>query len=328
MSASMNALSGEAPSLRHFKLVRTAMDTGAILAELEQHAPLWLAQTGRQHKAPPQRDTHAIPLRGLRVSRIRGRRRRDVHESRYTSISKEFPATVALLEQLAAELNGELGRVRLARLPRGKTVRPHADRGTYYRERDRYHLVVASTDGSTLESGGEQVLAREGELWWFDNDAIHAARNNSSEDRIHLIFDLRPRGAKLDRNRLPPPDAALTRFIADAQRLEAEAVAAAARLYAASRERPSQWQDLLEQNGLAKLAARSPLRALARLCWPELRERTRREREGAIGWCLAELDLRRRRPEELDAAIIDAGGVETVSVLWRSDRDALLYGRG
>jgi len=31
---------------------------------------------------------------------------------------------------------------------------------------------------------------REGELWWFDNKALHEAMNLGSEDRIHLIFDV------------------------------------------------------------------------------------------------------------------------------------------
>jgi hypothetical protein len=34
---------------------------------------------------------------------------------------------------------------------------------------------------------------QEGELWWFDNKAVHEARNDGQEDRIHLIFDLLPR---------------------------------------------------------------------------------------------------------------------------------------
>ena len=33
---------------------------------------------------------------------------------------------------------------------------------------------------------------REGELWWFDNNALHEAHNDGDEDRIHLIFDLLP----------------------------------------------------------------------------------------------------------------------------------------
>jgi len=31
-----------------------------------------------------------------------------------------------------------------------------------------------------------------GELWWFDNNAMHEAYNDGDTDRIHMIFDLLP----------------------------------------------------------------------------------------------------------------------------------------
>src|SRR6056297_2623563 len=182
--------------MQHFRRVREHVDLEPLLAELAEHDVLWAAQPGRQLTAPAQRHTNAIPIRGLRRSRIRGRRRRDVHESRYTSLSASFPATVAFIEAFAAERNGALGRARYARLPPGKTVLPHTDRGEYYRYRDRYHLVIRSENGSLLSAGDESVRMREGELWWFDNKAVHDACNDSGSDRIHLIFDLLPADAE------------------------------------------------------------------------------------------------------------------------------------
>ena len=41
-------------------------------------------------------------------------------------------------------------------------------------------------------SGGETVRMQEGELWWFDNKAVHDAFNPSAEGRIHVIFDVLP----------------------------------------------------------------------------------------------------------------------------------------
>jgi len=32
----------------------------------------------------------------------------------------------------------------------------------------------------------------EGALWWFDNDQMHKAENDGTEDRVHIIFDLLP----------------------------------------------------------------------------------------------------------------------------------------
>ena len=65
--------------------------------------------------------------------------------------------------------------------------------GEYYRLHERHHLVLRSSLGSWLRAGEEEVRMREGELWWFDNRAVHEAFNDGDEDRIHLIFDLLPR---------------------------------------------------------------------------------------------------------------------------------------
>lgn len=66
------------------------------------------------------------------------------------------------------------------------------DAGVYYRVRDRFHLVLKSRAGSPLTAGDETVVMREGELWTFDNKAVHEARNPTGEPRVHLIFDVLP----------------------------------------------------------------------------------------------------------------------------------------
>ena len=123
--------------MRYFKRIELALDFEPIKSELAGNRGAWLSQTGRQDRVGVQAETNGIPLRGLRRSRIMGRRRRDVHESRYTTLAEQFPATTELLERLAQMLEGELGRAKFARLPPGAVVKPHADRGRYYKVRDR-----------------------------------------------------------------------------------------------------------------------------------------------------------------------------------------------
>jgi len=80
--------------------------------------------------------------------------------------------------------------VLLAKLKPHGQVYPHTDGGDYYRLRDRYHLVLSSTQGSPMACGDEEVTMREGDVWWFDNKLTHSAFNTSGQDRVHLIFDL------------------------------------------------------------------------------------------------------------------------------------------
>jgi len=70
---------------------------------------------------------------------------------------------------------------------------PHIDEGRYYASRDRYHLVVQTSEGaSKLICGPEIVQMGLGEVWWLNNKALHSSENNSSTDRVHVIFDLAP----------------------------------------------------------------------------------------------------------------------------------------
>lgn len=178
--------------MKYFKLIRHGIDPRPYLAELAAIDGAWEAVTGRQQKIDVQREALSIPLRGLRKSAMAGRKPRDVHESRWTSGAAHYPLACGFLEDVAAAEDSLLGRAKVVCLPAGRRVYPHVDRGAYYRERNRYHLVLRSTAGSWLRSGDEEVRMREGELWWFDNNQLHEAHNDGDQDRIHMIFDLLP----------------------------------------------------------------------------------------------------------------------------------------
>jgi hypothetical protein len=179
--------------MRNFRLVKDNVDVRPFLAEIARVPNAWDMSTGRQDKIAVQREAKAIPLRGLVKSKIAGRKRWDVHESRYTTSARKFPFICGFLESFAAEQDGELSRAKLVCLPPGHRIYPHIDRGEYYKVRDRYHLILQSPLGSYLTSGDETNRMREGELWWFDNKLTHEAFNDSELDRIHFIFDLLPR---------------------------------------------------------------------------------------------------------------------------------------
>ena len=178
--------------MKYFKRIRSNVPVETFLAEIAGVSDAWAGATGRQDKIAVQREALAIPLRGLRKSMMFGRARRDVHESRWTTGSLSFPVARSFIENVAAELNADMGRAKIVCLPAGKKVYAHIDRGEYYRLRGRYHFVLKSSAGSWMKAGDEEVRMKEGELWWFDNDQMHEALNDGDEDRIHIIFDLLP----------------------------------------------------------------------------------------------------------------------------------------
>ena len=179
--------------MQYFKLIRSGIDPRPFLDEIAGINGAWEAATGRQDKIAVQREALAIPLRGLRKSAIGDRKRRDVHESRWTGSAKDYPIACAFLREIAEALDSELSRAKIVCLPAGRRVYSHIDRGEYYRLRNRYHLVLKSTHGSWMKAADEENRMGEGELWWFDNDQPHEAFNDGEEDRIHMIFDLLPK---------------------------------------------------------------------------------------------------------------------------------------
>ena len=177
----------------HFTRIAREVDTIPLLAELDAAHEMWLADTSRQRKVRCQRNTWSIFLRAPRKPLPPGAKNaNDVHESRVAPAARRFPRILAFCESVAGELGGTLGRATLVALLPSSRVFPHIDAGSYYRIRDRFHLVLRSSQGSPLSAGGETVVMRTGELWAFNNKTMHSADNPSEESRVHLIFDILP----------------------------------------------------------------------------------------------------------------------------------------
>lgn len=113
-----------------------------------------------------------------------------------------------LVMNLFAMVEGErLGRVLISRLPPGRRILPHKDIGddlTRYYDNEpyysRFHLCVQGLPGSIFNCEDETVQMRTGEAWWFRNDLEHEVINNSADDRIHVVIDIRtPRYADIRR---------------------------------------------------------------------------------------------------------------------------------
>ncbi len=178
--------------MENFHLVRDNIDVSPFLREIASVDDAWDQATGRQEKIRVQREALSIPLRGVRKSAIRDRKRRDVLESRWTSGSVAFPHARRFIDDIAMSFDALPGRAKIVSLPPGRRVYPHIDRGLYYHVHSRLHLVLRSSHGSLLRAGDETNRLGEGELWWFDNSKEHEAWNDGDENRIHLIFDVLP----------------------------------------------------------------------------------------------------------------------------------------
>ena len=181
--------------MKHFRLITLPLiaDSLAIVRdELQRNEALWQVDQSRQRKVAVQRHTQNVFLRAATRGAGSAHNSNDIQESSETRFAPYYVSSMRLLHGIAKALDGDLCRALFVRLAPQSVVYPHIDLGQYYACRDRYHLVIDSNNGSVMNCAGETVTMYDGQLWWFDNKAMHDSKNNSQTWRTHLIFDLIP----------------------------------------------------------------------------------------------------------------------------------------
>lgn len=104
----------------------------------------------------------------------------------------ELPQLRTMVLDLIRRVDGvQLGRCIITRLPPGGRITPHVDEGapaSYFR---RFQIALQSLPGTSFRIEDETVNFRSGEVWMINNRAEHEVVNNSADDRIVVIVDVR-----------------------------------------------------------------------------------------------------------------------------------------
>ena len=116
----------------------------------------------------------------------------DQHECVDQPVYKILHEARPMVMNLMAYVGGErLGRVIINKIAPGGKIFPHADTPAHADYYSRFHIVLQSAPGCNFVAGDEQVHMATGEVWWFDNKQVHEVVNNSADDRIHMVIDIR-----------------------------------------------------------------------------------------------------------------------------------------
>ena len=76
----------------------------------------------------------------------------------------------------------------ISKIPPGGLCKPHTDTTWHAKYYDKYAVQLEShPDQAFCFEEGEHI-SPPGEVYWFNNQAVHWVRNNSPVDRITLIF--------------------------------------------------------------------------------------------------------------------------------------------
>ena len=190
--------------MRNFQKIFEGITIAPLLNALYRKPELWKADDFlRKFPQGPFGETDTIYLRfqdkvevddaenlqAYTENRLAGH---DLHECPWRSEINELPEARFHINSLMNSMGAtRLGRCMINRIAPGGRVFPHADSPWHADYWDRYHLVLQSDPGNVFRCGAEQVHMRQGEIWWFENALEHEVTNNSANDRIHMIIDLR-----------------------------------------------------------------------------------------------------------------------------------------
>lgn len=165
-----------------------------LLFSIQRQPELWDHNTLRTtHPQTPHKQVSDIWLRFNELPKS-GEEEKiiDEHESVWYSAIDKLPHALDLIFGLMTMVKGErLGRALITKLPAGKCIEPHEDGGSHAAYYERFHIPLQSYPGSLFRCGDETVHMSAGEVWWFNNSIEHEVINNSAEDRIHLIVDIK-----------------------------------------------------------------------------------------------------------------------------------------
>lgn len=197
--------------MKNFLRLAEGVDVTPLLLAVQRRSDLWEEDTFLRHYPQgPFEDVQTIFLRfPERVmfddSDVAEQERKlelykqnrlpgfDQHESIDYPAYALLPEARSLVQALMMRVSGvRLGRVMINKIVPGGRIFPHADspeHANYWN--NRLHIVLQSRPGNDFRCVDEHVWMREGECWWFDHRLDHEVVNNSADDRIHLLVDIR-----------------------------------------------------------------------------------------------------------------------------------------
>ena len=115
------------------------------------------------------------------------------HDSVWLQPALALPEAAPLAFQLMAAVSGErLGGILITRIPPGRRVYPHTDRGWHAQYYDKFAIQISSHPQQSFNFSDGAFHAKPGDVYWFDNSHSHWVENPSPVERITMIVCIKP----------------------------------------------------------------------------------------------------------------------------------------
>ena len=181
--------------MRQLNLLPIEFDVSRLVSDIQRQPTLWNRYQFRNSQpGGPHEDIDDIWIRYNDFSKFSDDRVafNEKHESVWYPEYDLLPRLRPIIFQLMAFVEGEqLGGILITRIPPGKGCLPHKDGGWHASYYDKYIVQLESTEGQSFNFEGESLIAKPGQVYWFDNSKTHWVVNDSDQDRMSLIICIR-----------------------------------------------------------------------------------------------------------------------------------------
>lgn len=180
--------------MRYFQNIGE-IDVAPLRAQLEAHPELWDENPLRRtYPNSPHREMVDIWVRARAQTGDVLASYSEPHESVWWPATEHIPAIVTMTQDLIARLAVDrLGGILVTKVPAGKRIYPHCDRGFWHAEfhNRKVYVCVQGNDQCVTWCEDERVTMKTGEVWLFNNLVTHGLDNDGATDRISAIFAMR-----------------------------------------------------------------------------------------------------------------------------------------
>lgn len=179
--------------MKSIRIIETDIDVGFVQDCLDAHPEDWGIQKNLEgvELQDPRKLYTTVEVLQLIMGGIE-------YEGQYVGDCELCYQTPALAHHLPLvnwlrERFHAVRRCAFFKIPVGHRVDRHTDFGSYYLDKDRYHLSISGRYKYTVynEDGTvDTAIIEPGTLFWFNNKLDHESENIADVPRIAFIFDV------------------------------------------------------------------------------------------------------------------------------------------
>jgi hypothetical protein len=180
--------------MNNFQRIAQNIDVIPLLLAIKLQPELWDAHGLRRER--PLSPHYSAPDIWVRYNAPEKINEPDFTEEHYPiwyPSYQKLPQLRALIFPLMARLEAtHLGGVLITKIPPGKSILPHTDRGWHPEFYSTKLYIPLQTNPDCINRvENETAVMKTGECWYFNNTVEHEVINNGSDDRITLIICMR-----------------------------------------------------------------------------------------------------------------------------------------